>query len=299
MSYRTELMSEYQYTSGNMDPELDVKFALERGNRFYPITHRKAIFGLTVNSLVLSESLDIEINEADSTITINPIVEQKFTEVNVSIVELQNTVNETINTAINNLTERMDNMLYAASDKPGGVSNSTKKLETPIMVTISKHATGSASFDGSEDINIDLSLTGKYAGSDMLGGAADSAMKLTNEFTFSLSGAILGTISLDGSKDITIDTTVNHVHDQYSLTTHDHDTTYSKLSHNHDTAYSKLNHNHDATYVNVSGDTMTGELTVNNAVNATSYKCNGADALYLTRVSASAPPVNASLIWAW
>lgn len=299
MSIRTDLMSEYEYTSGNMDPELDVKFVFEKGKRMFPITHRKAIFGLSVNSLVLSESLDIEVKEGDNTITINPIVEQKFEEVHISITELQKTVNETINTAINNLTERMDNMLYAASDKPAGVANSTKKLATPITISLSKHATGSVSLDGSENVDIAVSLTGKYASSDMLGGAADSAKKLTKAFTLTLSGAVTGSLSLDGSGNVTLNTSVNHSHSQYSLTTHLHDNRYSLLSHNHDSVYSKLNHNHDAAYVNTTGDTMSGVLTVNNYINANEYRCRGTNALWLTRVASSAPAASASQIWAW
>lgn len=299
MSTRTDLMSEYEYTSGNMNPELDVKFAFEKGKRFFPITHRKAIFGLSVNSLVMSESLDIEIKEADNTITINPIVEQKFIEINTSITELQQTINETINTAITNLTERMDNMLYAASDKPAGVANSAKKLASPITISLSKHASGSVSLDGSESVGIAVSLTGKYAASDMLGGAADSAKRLTNNFTFTLSGAVTGSVSLNGSSNVTLNTAVNHTHSQYSLTTHLHDDRYSLLSHNHDSVYSKLNHNHNSTYVNVTGDTMSGVLTVNNTVNANTYFCRGTSSLYLTRVASSAPPAAASTIWAW
>lgn len=49
---------------------------------------------------------------------------------------------------------------------------------------------------------------------------------------------------------------------RYSLSTHNHDTSYAALAHNHDTAYAALAHNHDTAYVNVTGDTMTGTLTI-------------------------------------
>jgi hypothetical protein len=47
------------------------------------------------------------------------------------------------------------------------------------------------------------------------------------------------------------------------LTQAEADLLYAVIGHNHDSIYSPLSHNHDAAYVNVTGDTITGPLTVN------------------------------------
>jgi hypothetical protein len=51
-------------------------------------------------------------------------------------------------------------------------------------------------------------------------------------------------------------------HSGHATTGHDHDADYSDITHDHAALYSVLAHHHDATYVNVTGDTMTGDLIV-------------------------------------
>lgn len=69
----------------------------------------------------------------------------------------------------------------------------------------------------------------KFTG-DLEGNAATAA-KWATARTITLTGSVTGSVSIDGSGDVTLNTTTNH--------------------------------NHDADYVNVSGDTMTGELGIN------------------------------------
>lgn len=56
---------------------------------------------------------------------------------------------------------------------------------------------------------------------------------------------------------------IGHNHDGTYLTQAQADLRYALIGHNHDSIYSPLSHNHDAAYVNVTGDTITGPLTVN------------------------------------
>ena len=220
---------------------LDAKFAVEQGQKFFPITHRKAIMGLSVNTLTLSESLDIEVNETDNIVSINPIVQEEFTRIDNTIIDLSNTINQQIGTEINNLWNKVNNINYAGSTEPGGAANSALKLDTARTINITGAETGSTSFDGSSDITIDLTVnhthseyaltthdhdtvyskldhTHLYAGSDSAGGVATSANKLATARTITLSGAVTGSVSFDGSANITISTAVNHTHSYLPLT---------------------------------------------------------------------------------
>ena len=57
----------------------------------------------------------------------------------------------------------------------------------------------------------------------------------------------LGISSVLGLQDI-LDTKsdTDHIHSEYALTTHNHDTVYSKLTHNHDSSYADISHTHDS-----------------------------------------------------
>lgn len=183
---------------------LEISYVKRQGKRFFPITHRKAIVGLASNTLVLSESIDIDvdINADGEPITINPLVQE----------------------AINNLNKRCDTidttLLYKADSGTDGVATSAHKLETPRKITLSGSVTGNVDFDGSDNVTINTSTnhTHSYAGSSSAGGAANSALKLTNVRNIALSGAITGNANFDGSGNINISTSVNHTHAASAVT---------------------------------------------------------------------------------
>ena len=211
---------------------LDVKFTTEQGQKFFPITHRKAIMGLSVNTLTLSESLEIDVSEADNTITINPVVQLEIDKIYNNITTLETTIKNEINTQIENLWSKVNNMNYALSQSPGGPANTALKLNSPFTLTILGDATGSVSMDGSKNVSCNVTVRktrNNYPGAAVDQGAANSAVKLDTARIINLTGAVTGRVSFDGTTDVTIDTAVNHTHSQYSLTTHNHDTVYRKI----------------------------------------------------------------------
>lgn len=58
--------------------------------------------------------------------------------------------------------------------------NTAEKLEDAVNIGLSGDISGSASFDGSQDITISATLKDKFAGSNSQGGAANAALKLVN-----------------------------------------------------------------------------------------------------------------------
>ena len=228
--------NEIKATARDAGLALDVKFVHEQGQKFFPITHRKAIMGLSVNTLTLSQSLEIDVNEADNTITINPVVQQEINRIYNNIAVLENTIKEEINTQIDNLWAKVNDMNYALSSSPGGPANSALKLTSPFTFSITGDGSGSVSMDGSRAVTLSINIPkahNKYAGANTDGGSAISADKLTTARTISLTGAVTGSVSFNGTTNVSISTSVNHTHSQYSLTTHNHDSTYSKLNHTH------------------------------------------------------------------
>ena len=72
----------------------------------------------------------------------------------------------------------------------------------------------------------------------------------------------LGISSVLGLQDI-LDTKsdTDHIHSEYALTTHNHDTVYSKLTHNHDSSYADISHNHDTVYSGIGHNHLMSEVT--------------------------------------
>lgn len=87
-------------------------------------------------------------------------------------------------------------------------------------------------------------------------GNASTATSLAAARDISLSGAVTGTASFDGSANITITTSVNHNHD---------DRYYTETE-------------SDARFVNITGDTLTGDLNFNSEVKSRYYAAGLADA---------------------
>lgn len=215
---------------------LGVKFAVEQGQKFFPITHRKAIMGLSANTLTLSQSLEIDVSSADNTITINPVVQTEINKINSTINTLESTVKREINAQIDNLWTKVNAMNYALSTSPGGPANTALKLNSPFKLTVGGDATGSVDIDGSSNVTLNLEVSktkNNYAAALVDGGAAISASRLTAAREIAIVGDMVGSASFDGSGDISIQVTENHVHNEYSLTSHLHDDRYSLLTHTH------------------------------------------------------------------
>lgn len=179
---------------------LPISYVSEQGKRFFPITHRTAIVGLATNTLVLSESVDvdIDINVDGEPITINPVVKAEITNLNTSITN--------INTGINQINEALKTK---ASSDTNGVAYNAHKLQTARKITISGSVTGNVTFDGSKDVTITVSTnhTHNYAGSSSAGGNANAAVKLATARNIKLSGVVNGNANFDGTGNITISTT--------------------------------------------------------------------------------------------
>ena len=184
---------------------LSVKFAVEQGQKFFPITHRKAIMGLSTNTLTLSKSLDIEVNATDNTITINPVVQTEINKINTSVYNLETTIKQEINKQIDNLWTKVNNINYALSETPGGAAISAVKLETARKITIGD---STKTFDGTANIAWTLDSIGaaasahthKYAGSNAVGGVADSAAKLATPVSIKIGNS---SKIFDGSEGLT------------------------------------------------------------------------------------------------
>lgn len=218
---------------------LEAKFAVEQGQKFFPITHRKAIMGLSVNTLTLSESLEIEVDEADNTITINPVVQDEINRIDERINDMQTSISEDISTSIDNLWDKVNNMNYAGSTSPGGPANSAMKLQSSFNLQLTGDAIGNADIDGSGNVTLRVSVAktqNNYAGAEEDGGAANSAVRLDTPRNINITGSEIGSATFDGTEDLTINLSVNHEHSQYSLATHNHDDVYSKLGHTHNYA---------------------------------------------------------------
>lgn len=268
-------MAETEVKTTNDGLALDVKFVHEQGQKFFPITHRKAIMGLSVNTLTLSQSLEIDVNEADNTITINPVVQAEVTKIYNNITLLEKTIKEEINTQINNLWDRVNNMNYALSARPGGPANTALKLTNPYTFNITGDGSGSVTMDGSKAVTLSINIPkahNNYAAANTDLGSAISADKLTTARTITLTGAVTGSVSFNGTANVIINTAVNHTHSQYSLTSHNHDSVYSKLNHTHSYAGSTSaggNANAAVKLVTARKITLSGAVTGNATFNGT------------------------------
>lgn len=74
-----------------------------------------------------------------------------------------------------------------------GVADSAQKLNTPRTISLTGNASGSATFDGSSDISIDV-----------LNSTATTATKWATPRTITLTGNASGSVSIDGSNNVTL-----------------------------------------------------------------------------------------------
>ena len=140
-------------------------------------------------------------------------------------------------TTINSTTVTIDdkNIVLASGSATAADANGAGLTIDGASATMTYNST-SDRFVFNKDIQTNLvgNLTGNVTGD--LTGNADTASTLATARNIAVDGAVTGNADFDGSGDITITTTVNH--------------------------------NHDADYVNVTGDTMTGDLDFNDDVKA-------------------------------
>lgn len=188
-----------------------IRHVTEQGQPIFPITHRKAIVGLATNTLVLSESVDIDvnINTDGEPITINPVVQQQF--------DIANTHISNIDISVNNINETLK---IKANSDTNGVAYLSHALRTPRNINLSGAVTGNVSFDGSKDVTINTSVnhTHSYAGSSSSGGSANSTLRLATARAIRLSGVVNGAVSFDGSGDVTISTSFGNSANYLPLT---------------------------------------------------------------------------------
>jgi hypothetical protein len=127
---------------------------------------------------------------------------------------------------------------------------------------------------GKQDLNANLTsiagldLTGHagdvvtvVAGEDgfeLVAGGGGGGGTTTNALTINSTGGAAPGATFDGSAARTIDySTVGA-----AASGHDHDADYAAIGHNHDADYADIAHDHDADYLQLSGGTLTGDLSV-------------------------------------
>ena len=122
--------------------------------------------------------------------------------------DLQNAINSQLVSNDERLKEKIDktNVDLSAHDKNpkahttgiAGNAASATKLQTARTLALSGKATGSTTFDGTANANINVTAV-----------TADTASKLSTPRTISLGGNATGSANFDGSNNVTINTTVN------------------------------------------------------------------------------------------
>lgn len=239
---------------------LPIQYIKEQGKRFFPITHRKAIVGLATNTLVLSESVDVDldINADGEPITINPLVKTALDNLSTEL----NNFKTSTNASIANINTTL---LVKADSDSTGIAYQAMKLKTARTITISGAVTGSGAFDGSGDlsINVGVNHTHNYAGSSSAGGSANTAVKLATARNIALSGVVTGNVNFDGSGNVTIGT-----------------------------AFAG-----NSTYLPLSGGTITGSLTVNSNISTNGRYYQSGTVGSIVAIQSSGP--NGNMLWAW
>lgn len=85
-------------------------------------------------------------------------------------------------------------------------SSEADKLSTERVITIDGDASGSVSFDGSQDVTLNITIANSSNADNAA--SADQATKLATERTITFSGGATGSFAFDGTKDMTCKLTV-------------------------------------------------------------------------------------------
>lgn len=190
---------------------LEIRYVTEQGQRLFPITHRQAVVGLSTNTLVLSEAVDVDvdINVDGEPITINPLVQKALDNVNIHLTNIDNGIVQINNT-----------LKIKADSDSNGVAYTAHKLKTARNIALAGAVTGSVNFDGSTNVSIttNVSHTHSYAGSSSVGGVANSALKLNSARNIALSGVVNGSANFDGTGNINISTSFGNSANYLPLT---------------------------------------------------------------------------------
>ena len=160
---------------------------------------------------IFPESIDNEIRPADgvdNTQAYNTDAMPQYMANDPVRFDLQNAINSQLVSNDERLKEKIDktNVDSSAHDKNpkahttgiAGNAASATKLQTARTLALSGKATGSTTFDGTANANINVTAV-----------TADTASKLSTPRTISLGGNATGSANFDGSGNITINTTVN------------------------------------------------------------------------------------------
>lgn len=93
----------------------------------------------------------------------------------------------------------------AANAAYASTAGSADKLTNSVTISLVDDVTGSASFDGSQNVEIETTVVNNPSGETAA--HALTADKLTNPVTITIGGDMSGSASFDGSEDIIINTT--------------------------------------------------------------------------------------------
>jgi len=192
---------------------------------------QEAIEDIVANLVVAGDGISKDYNDEANTLTI----------ANTGVLSLLGTTNEVdVSASAGNVTVSLPSTINA--DTTGNAATATK-LATARTISLSGGASGSASFDGSENINISVLIDSDSAVSSITGtaneidvsasvgavtislpetinanvsgnvtgnltGNADTASKLATARTIALAGDVSGSASFDGSGSVSISTTI-------------------------------------------------------------------------------------------
>lgn len=117
--------------------------------------------------------------------------------VNSQLVSNDERLNEKINKTSNDLAAHNKDPKAHATGISGNAATATK-LQTPLTLSLTGKAAGSATFDGSSNASINVTSVN-----------ANTASKLSTARKINITGNATGAAAFDGTSDINISTTVN------------------------------------------------------------------------------------------
>lgn len=123
---------------------------------------------------------------------------------------------------------KVDNKLNVVIGTKAQIEGDTTIPENSILI---------ATDENEQALNVEYNNTESDLDADNVQDAIDETIELLNDIE-------LNTHGLQDILDTKSDT--DHIHSEYALTTHNHDTVYSKLTHNHDSSYADISHTHDS-----------------------------------------------------
>lgn len=145
----------------------------------------------------VANTLPYETDQFPQHIANDPVRYDKMNAVVSQAMSNDERLNEKIDKTNVDLTAHDKNPKAHAAGIAGNAASATK-LQTARTISLSGKATGSTTFDGSSNANINVTAV-----------AADTTSKLSSARTISLGGNATGSANFDGSSNVTINATVN------------------------------------------------------------------------------------------